>query len=386
MASLKPDLSSQQTYFQERLKILSNSEAPTGRISGLLKGHLIVKEETLERTNFLEFLLERFKGALGFGNRTNSQLVERKIIEFLKEGRMWIDEKNVNMVDALAKRVGLMINDNHLSNNDPSTLQHPELNTLIKDIHDTIFNQPAKKTGPLDNVIEHYHEGFNKEGSHAGKTFKVAETFNQTIQTAQKNSSLSSEAGNNEETGNEDLPDNSSTTSEQGDGNLPNQQPSPQAVGAVNSSSIEELFIADAADRAQAAATASQATPERFEVLGEAGPANPKPPLSRITLEGVNENSTPAEILQAAFGRIAQISDPKIQHDYFMRLKNKLKCQFLEKKESSIEDQFTVLCDLAYKDIVDQSSNPINRERLIAYLENPVEWTKRKWTRTYSFS
>ena len=74
-----------------------------------------------------------------------------------------------------------MINDNHLSNNDPSTLQHPELNTLINDIHATVFNQPTKKTGPLDNVIEPYHEGFNKEGSHAtGKTLKVAETFNQT--------------------------------------------------------------------------------------------------------------------------------------------------------------------------------------------------------------
>ena len=93
----------------------------------------------------MEFLWERFKGALGFGNRTNSQLVERKIIEFLKEGRIWINEKNVNMVDALAQRVGLMINDNHLSNNDPSTLQHPELNTLINDIHATVFNQPTKK-------------------------------------------------------------------------------------------------------------------------------------------------------------------------------------------------------------------------------------------------
>ena len=103
MAGLNHDLSSQQTYFQERLKILSNSGAPTRLNSGLLKGHLIVKEETLERTNFLEFLWERFNGALGFGNWTNSQLVERKIIEFLKEGRIWIDEKNVNMVDALVQ-------------------------------------------------------------------------------------------------------------------------------------------------------------------------------------------------------------------------------------------------------------------------------------------
>lgn len=76
MLPIKPDLLSQnpESLFKEKLKSSSHSN--------LFTGHLIVKEQgELEQTNFLQSLLEKFKGVVGFRDWTNTRLVEFKTLE-----------------------------------------------------------------------------------------------------------------------------------------------------------------------------------------------------------------------------------------------------------------------------------------------------------------